>query len=179
MYESILALVADELSLAKSYVGEIDENSSDFEKKMHIVCVLAAYIKRRSNLAVIEERRKTMDVKEIAVSVKESLKYLSDCGVATSLTVVGEGEFPSRRCILLYEFFEECVRRALPTVSGMLVNLSANSEHLSLRVAATDASGSVEECNAKIKENFGTVIFEEEDGVVYQTLTFYTGGEKQ
>lgn len=179
LYESILALVADELSLAKSYVGEIDENSSDFEKKMHIVCVLAAYIKRRSNLAVIEERRKTMDVKEIAVSVKESLKYLSDCGVATSLTVVGEGEFPSRRCILLYEFFEECVRRALPTVSGMLVNLSANSEHLSLRVAATDASGSVEECIAKIKENFGTVIFEEEDGVVYQTLTFYTGGEKQ
>ena len=179
LYESILALVADELSLAKSYVGEIDENSSDFEKKMHIVCVLAAYIKRRSNLAVIEERRKTMDVKEIAVSVKESLKYLSDCGVATSLTVVGEGEFPSRRCILLYEFFEECVRRALPTVSGMLVNLSANSEHLSLRVAATDASGSVEKCIAKIKENFGTVIFEEEDGVVYQTLTFYTGGEKQ
>ena len=32
---------------------------------------------------------------------------------------------------------------------------------------------------AKIKENFGTVVFEEEDGVVYQTLTFYTGGEKQ
>ena len=179
LYESILALVADELSLAKSYVGAIDENSSDFEKKMHIVCVLAAYIKRRSNLAVIEERRKTMDVKEIAVSVKESLKYLSDCGVATSLAVAGEGEFPSKRCILLYEFFEECVRRALPTVSGMLVNLSANSEHLSLRVAATDASGSVEKCIAKIKENFGTVIFEEEDGVVYQTLTFYTGGEKQ
>lgn len=179
LYESILALVADELSLAKSYVGEIDENSSDFEKKMHIVCVLAAYIKRRSNLAVIEERRKTMDVKEIAVSVKESLKYLSDCGVATSLTVVGEGEFPSRRCILLYEFFEECVRRALPTVSGMLVNLSANPERLSLRIAATDASGSVEECIAKIKENLGTVIFEEEDGVVYQTLTFCTGGEKQ
>ena len=179
LYESILALVADELSLAKSYVGEIDENSSDFEKKMHIVCVLAAYIKRRSNLAVIEERRKTMDVKEIAVSVKESLKYLSDCGVATSLTVAGEGEFPSKRCILLYEFFEECVRRALPTVSGMLVNLSANPERLSLRVAATDASGSVEECIAKIKENFGTVIFEEEDGVVYHTLTFYTGGEKQ
>ena len=67
----------------------------------------------------------------------------------------------------------------MPTVSGMLVNLSANSEHLSLRVAATDASGSVEECIAKIKENLGTVIFEEEDGVVYQTLTFYTGGEKQ
>lgn len=179
LYESILALVADELSLAKSYVGEIDENSSDFEKKMHIVCVLAAYIKRRSNLAVIEERRKTMDVKEIAVSVKESLKYLSDCGVATSLAVAGEGEFPSKRCILLYEFFEECVRRALPTVSGMLVNLSANPERLSLRIAATDASGSVEECIAKIKENLGTVIFEEEDGVVYQTLTFCTGGEKQ
>lgn len=179
LYESILALVADELSLAKSYVGEIDENSSDFEKKMHIVCVLAAYIKRRSNLAVIEERRKTMDVKEIAVSVKESLKYLSDCGVATSLAVAGEGEFPSKRCILLYEFFEECVRRALPTVSGMLVNLSANPERLSLRIAATDASGSVEECIAKIKENLGTVIFEEDDGVVYQTLTFCTGGEKQ
>ena len=179
LYETILALVADELSLAKSYVGEIDENSSDFEKKMHIVCVLAAYIKRRSNLAVIEERRKTMDVKEIAVSVKESLKYLSDCGVATSLAVAGEGEFPSKRCILLYEFFEECVRRALPTVSGMLVNLSANPKRLSLRIAATDASGSVEECIAKIKENFGTVVFKEEDGVVYQTLTFYTGGEKQ
>lgn len=179
LYESILSFVADELSLAESYVGEIDENSPDFEEKMRFVCVLAAYIKRRSNLAVIEERRKTMDVKEIAVSVKESLKYLSDCGVATSLIVAGDGEFPSKRCILLYEFFEECVRRALPTVSGMLVNLSANPERLSLRVAATDASGSVEECIAKIKENSGTVIFEEEDGVIYQTLTFCTGGENQ
>ena len=35
------------------------------------------------------------------------------------------------------------------------------------------------ECIAKIKENSGTVIFEEEDGVVYQTLTFCTGGEQQ
>lgn len=177
LYESILSLVADELASAKSYVGEIDENSPDFEEKMRFVCVLAAYIKRRSNLAVIEESHKTMDVKEIAVSVKESLKYLSDCGVTTSLIVAGDGEFPSKRCILLYEFFEECVRRALPTVSGMLVNISANPKRLSLRVATTDASGSVEECIAKIKENSGMVIFEEEDGVVYQTLTFYTGGE--
>lgn len=179
LYESILALVADELSSAKSYLGQIDENSPDFEEKMRLVCVLAAYIKRRSNLAVIEERRKTMDVKEIAVSLNESLRYLSDCGVATSLTVVGEGEFPSRRCILLYEFFEKCVRRALPAVSGILVSLSANSERLSLRVASTDASGSVGRDIANIKENRGATIIEEEDGVLYQTLTFLTGGKER
>jgi len=179
LYEGILALVRDELSLAKSYVGEIDENSPDFERKMRFACVLATYIKRRSNLAVIAERHKSMDVKEIVVSLKESLKYLSDCGVPTALTFVGGGEFPSQRCILLYEFFEECVRLLLPTMSGMLVHLSADPERLSLRIAVTGANGLAKEYMAKTKAKFGSASLKEEDGVLYETLTLCPGGEEK
>lgn len=177
LYESILPLVTNELSLAKSYVGQLEENSPDFAQKMRFVCVLAAYIKRRSNLALIEACSQRMDVKEIVVSLQESLKYLSDCGVLIALTFEGEGTFSSKRCVLLYEFFEAFVRQSLPSLRDLLVHLSANSKHLSLRMASMSAGASDPACMTKIKENFGTVRQEEEDGVVYETMTFETGDE--
>lgn len=138
-----------------------------------------AYIKRRSNLEMLKKRSENIDVNEIALSVKESLGCLADCGITTSFVGNASGEYGAKICIFLYEFFEECIKKALPTLSGVIVKLSAGNGKIALRAVVTDAAGSAKDfMGEEIKKCNGKVTVTAEDDSLYETLTFETGGEK-
>ena len=157
----------------------IDETSADFEKNLRLACVYLAYIKRRSNLEMLRNRSENIDINEIALSVKESLGCLADCGITTSFVGNASGEYDAKICIFLYEFFEECIKKALPTLSGVIVKLSAGNGKIALRAVVTDAAGSAKDfIGGEIKKCNGKVTVAAEDDSLYETLTFETGGEK-
>lgn len=101
-----MATVSDELNFVQNLVAEIDENSEDFEQNLRGACVRLAYVKRRSNLEFIKDVGEDMDVNEIALSLKESLGYLSDCGVTTMFVGNASGEYDGRICTLAYDFLK-------------------------------------------------------------------------
>ena len=65
-------------------------NGTEYIDKMRFACVLAAYVKRRSNLVMLAEKQENIDVGELSLAIKESLDYLSldgaectfDCAVS-------------------------------------------------------------------------------------------------
>ena len=175
--DRIMATVSDELNFVQNLVSEIDENSDYFEQNLRGACVRLAYVKRRSNLEFIKDGCEDMDVNEIALSLKESLGYLSDCGVTTMFVGNASGEYDGRICTLAYDFFEECIERALPTLTDVIVKLSSNEQTLSVRVVT---SGAQKDCadfeKEQIAEFGGYIDVKREDDCVYQTLTFKTGG---
>lgn len=177
LYDRIMATVSDELNFVQNLVAEIDENSDYFEQNLRGACVRLAYVKRRSNLEFIKDVGEDMDVNEIALSLKESLGYLSDCGVATMFVGNASGEYDGRICTLAYDFFEECIERALPTLTDVIVKLSSNEQTLSVRVVT---SGAQKDCadfeKEQIAEFGGYIDVKREDDCVYQTLTFKIGG---
>ena len=104
---------------------------------------------------------------------------LADCGITTSFVGNASGEYDAKICIFLYEFFEECIKKALPTLSGVIVKLSAGNGKIALRAVVTDAAGSAKDfMGEEIKKCNGKVTVTAEDDSLYETLTFETGGEK-
>ena len=67
-------------------------NGTEYIDKMRFACVLAAYIKRRSNLVILAEKQENIDVGELSLAIKESLGFLSltgaectfDCAVSAT-----------------------------------------------------------------------------------------------
>ncbi len=179
LYSKIFEIVSASLSEVNALVDGIDETSADYEKNLRLACVYLAYIKRRSNLEMLKNRSENIDVNEIALSVKESLGCLADCGITTSFVGNASGEYGAKICIFLYEFFEECIKKALPTLSGVIVKLSAGNGKIALRAVVTDAADSVKDFfDDEIKKCNGKVTVAAEDDSLYETLTFETGGEK-
>ena len=90
------------------------------------------------------------------------------------------GECDARQGILMYEFLQECIRRALPTLSGAIVKLSSSKGKVSLRVVTTDAADSAKDFSGgEIERLNGKITVVAEDECLYQTLTFAQGGAEK
>ena len=109
-------------------------DAEDFSRRLGMACVLCAYVKRSSNLMLLAEREERADAKELALCLRESLDYLSACGVLCSLTEEGEGRIPLDGIRNAYAFFEETIESVLPDLSALVVNLSVERETITLRL---------------------------------------------
>lgn len=138
------------------------------------VCILGAYVKRRGNLALICEREPLVSVDELAYCIRESLSYLSAYGVACALHHEGEGEAGGGSLQAAYDFFEDCVEAALPTLSAMMVRVACG-EVLSIRLMLEDAAGLPEMSGYAAA---GRLQEEREDDGWCLTLALDRGGER-
>lgn len=77
------------------------------------MCVIGAFVKRRSNLALICEGERSVSIDELTYCIRESLEYLEGCGVVCALTS-STGGIKTDGTVLqtAYDFFEDCVETA-------------------------------------------------------------------
>lgn len=179
LYNKIFNLVSSSLGDVNELVESIDETSKDYEKKMRLACVYLSYIKRRSNLEMIANQSEIIDINEIVLSVKESLGYLIDYGIVATYVGNVRGKCDAKIGILLYEFFELCIKNSMPTLSSLIVNFSSKKEKISIRMIMEDAKDSIKDfLNEEIRIFNGKITITKEDNCLYQTLTFEEGGAK-
>ncbi len=180
LYSKIFDIASESLDEINAYIGSIDESLENYETNLRAACVYLAYIKRRSNLEIIASQSESIDLNEIALSVKESLACLSDCGISVSFVGGASGTCGARQGILLYEFFQECIRRAMPTLSGVIVKLSSSKGGISLRAVTTDCADSAKDfSDGEIERLGGKITIVAEDECLYQTLKFGQGGAEK
>ena len=104
------------------------------------VCLLGAYVKRRVNLALICDKKMVVPVDELAHCIRESLTYLTQYGAVCALHQEGRGSVSSREAQTAYDFFEDCLEAALPSLSALMVRLECG-ERFSIRLMLEDAAG--------------------------------------
>ena len=136
------------------------------------VCLLGAYVKRRINLALICDKETVVPVDELAHCIRESLTYLTQYGAVCALHQEGKGGVNSRDAQTAYDFFEDCLEAALPSLSALMVRVECG-ERFSVRLMMEDAAGlpHVDKYRA-----LGKLTIDDADGALCATLSPDWGG---
>ena len=79
LYDSISLLVKPQLEK----ISRLIDAEGDFRKNMAHICILNCYVKRRSNLALLKDRRPAFSSEELYLSLKESSEYIKLYGGVT------------------------------------------------------------------------------------------------
>ena len=137
------------------------------------VCLLGAYVKRRVNLALICDKKAAVLADELAHCIRESLTYLTQYGAVCTLHQDGRGDVNSRDVQTDYDFFEDCLETALPTLSALMVRVECG-ERFSVRLMLEDAAGLP---NVDKYRTLGKLTIDDADGELCATLSFDRGGE--
>ena len=150
-------------------------NSTEYTDKMRFACVLAAYIKRRSNLVILAEKQENIDVGELSLAIKESLGFLSLTGAECTFDCAVSGKIYGKNAGIFYDFFEACIANYEGLPSAVIVRLSRRGDNLVFRI---ECDNKAEEILEKIKSKFGkyNVTIQTDDEEVYYSLTLPEGG---
>ena len=161
------------LSLVQPQLLAINRLLSDksAQSLMHI-CILGAYVKRRVNLALICDKKMVVPVDELAHCIRESLIYLTQYGAVCALHQEGKGSVRSCDAQTAYDFFEDCLEAALPSLSALMVRLECG-ERFSIRLMLEDAAGLP---NVDQYRTLGKLTIDDADGALCATLSPCWGG---
>ena len=163
------------LSLVQPQLLAINRLLSDKSaQSLKHICILGAYVKRRVNLALICDKKMVVPVDELAHCIRESLTYLTQYGAVCALHQEGRGSVSSREAQTAYDFFEDCLEAALPSLSALMVRLECG-ERFSIRLMLEDAAGLP---NVDQYRTLGKLIIDDADGALCATLSFDRGGER-
>lgn len=161
--------------ILKPQLNHMDEMLASGQKQdLQLVCILGAYIKRRGNLALICEKGALISVEELAYCIRESLIYLNAYGVVCAFHQEGKGKTSGARLQAAYDFFEDCVEAALPTLSAMMIRVEC-SKVFSIRLMIEDAASLPD--LGKYAEA-GQLTADQADSGWCLTLAFSEGGER-
>jgi len=115
-----------------------------------------------------------LDVEELALSIKESLNYLSLIGVECSLDFHIKGKMDGVTLGRLYDFFEICVANEYDLPSAIMVHVSKKEENTMILI---ESDMNTKNVIKRIKERFPTCsIIENEGEAIYYTLIMSKGG---
>ena len=163
------------LSLVQPQLLAINRLLSDKSaQSLKHICILGAYVKRRVNLALICDKKMVVPVDELAHCIRESLTYLTQYGAVCALHQEGRGSVRSCDAQTAYDFFEDCLEAALPSLSALMVRLECG-ERFSIRLMLEDAAGLP---NVDQYRTLGKLTIDDADGALCATLSFDRGGER-
>ena len=163
------------LSLVQPQLLAINRLLSDKSaQSLKHICILGAYVKRRVNLALICDKKMVVPVDELSHCIRESLTYLTQYGAVCARHQEGRGSVSSREAQTAYDFFEDCLEAALPSLSALMVRLECG-ERFSIRLMLEDAAGLP---NVDQYRMLGKLTIDDADGALCATLSFDRGGER-
>ena len=179
LYAKTEEVTREELKRLDVLLSEVYRNQqlsgAEYAGKMRFACILAAYIKRRSNLVMLAEKQENIDAGELLLAIKESLEYLSLTGAECTFDCAVSGKIHGKNAGIFYDFFEACIANYNELPSAVIVRLFRRGDNLVLRM---ECDNGTEEILKKVKSKFAeyNVTIEMDDAEVYYSLTLSEGG---
>lgn len=174
VYDRIAGIVSRQIAK----IDEILNNEeTDYVGRFKKLAVYNAYIKRRSNMELLNESEKIFSVSEIVTAIAESAEYIKLNDIEVMFSSFATGKVPADIVILTYDFFEEIAEIILEEAKMMSVVLANKEDILSLRVvinyvklpfSETWKEHEVQACGGKI-----SITTDEEDTII--ALSFEKG----
>lgn len=134
LYEKVETYTKDEINKLNNLLLLKTINEEDFINKMRFACVLAAYIKRRSNLILLSKKDQLMDIDELELSINESISYLSLSNIECFLDCKLKGKINSDILGTIYDFFEMCVVIDPYLQASFLVHLYQKEKNIIIKI---------------------------------------------
>ena len=104
------------------------------EERLREICILGAYIKRRSNMILLSENQPYVSAAELAYCLTESMNNLEAAGADCALRTECSGSLPIETALAVYDFFEAVAEQALPELGAALVHLTVREGEAALQM---------------------------------------------
>lgn len=172
LYNYISYIVNSEQNEIKSILNNITDDN--FVTEMKKACLIGVYIKRRSNLAIIEEKKEKINLLELFYFIKEQQDYLKDFSIVSSVALNLEKEIAKEKIELMFAFYEACIINAFPTLETCFVTIDASNNEESIRIALENPYKLIEKKwkRVELKELDGVVSIINQDDTIYLTLKY-------
>lgn len=168
LYDSISDFVRPKLEK----IAMLIEDDGDFRTNMAHICILNCYVKRRSNLALLKDRKSSFSSEELYLSLKESAEYIKLHG-GSSAVFCDKNEIVSADVIMVcFDLWQYVVEEILPERCMVTAGISFDNDTVKFRISAeTEKSlGCPEAIYDEVTRLDGLLSVITEDGVVYLTL---------
>ena len=173
LMDEMIALVQPQLLQINRLLEEENAQALNVQN-LKQVCLLGAYVKRRVNLALICDKKAVVRADELTHCLRESLTYLTQYGAVCALHQEGTASVCSCHAQSAYDFFEDCLEAALPSLSALMVRVECG-RRFSIRLMMEDAAGLPNVDKYKV---LGKITIDDADGALCATLAFDLGGER-
>ena len=109
-------------------------SEAEMTERMAMICVLCAYIKRRSNLFLMSERFSEISVRELEYALAELLDNIRLTGTVCASDFKCSGQCEADLLIALFDACEDAVSRLIFHMDALLLKLTADSDGIYLRI---------------------------------------------
>lgn len=109
----------------KKLTQELNEavpGTADFKKKIALVCVLNAYVKRKTNLLLLAAANDVLNKNELFLALQESADYLTLAGLQTTVQKPEEKQVSSDVILALYDAFEAIAEQLQGKAPSLMVS---------------------------------------------------------
>ncbi len=131
LYDKMASSVGTQLEMMRDLLDQTEEIMKDAEASedaqarakaeqaidwnMQRASLLAAYIKRHSNLLLLSQQGK-VQAEELYLATAEVLEYVRMCGIRAYAECIGNGAFEGKLILLAGEFLETVIECSLPVL---------------------------------------------------------------
>mgnify|MGYP002558510492 FL=1 len=136
LYDSIRSEIHPKLSQLETLLEQMDVDS--IEGWMQI-CVLGTDIKRRSNLILLGEESGQIPVRELELSLQESMENLKLCRVPGNMICRGAGYIDKENAVRLYDAAEWLLEQVWKTIRAFIITVAIqdNAGYVAFNVDGT------------------------------------------
>ncbi len=133
IYDRITRIMRPQL---KRINALLDRGDIPFDQKMRPITLMSTYIKRRSNMELLEKDG-LLPVNELYMALLEGTEALRLCGIQAACVSQAQGRFPASVITAAYEQIESVIEDCFETLSGLVVSLETEEGRLSVRMLLT------------------------------------------
>ena len=123
LYDRMNASLAPQTELIRKLVAQAEQSEEKWKENMLWVCVIGAYIKRKTNLMLIADKSESASLSELYLAYKESLSYLSKAGVDCEIHTASDIPFASGTLLYAYDEFEALIEKKMPDISRVKIDI--------------------------------------------------------
>ena len=178
LYDRIAESIRPQLEKVEAILDTLPEEEAAFRRRMKTAAVYGAYIKRYSNLLLIAGSGSRIDIEELALALAELLEYVKLLDVVCDVHVSSGYMLEPSLALLIYGLTESLLETALPTLTAVMVRVSANDRELRYYAELSAEALFVEKRFYEQAKALGaTLETEYSDGCYFVNLVALAGGD--
>lgn len=172
LYDAIYLLVRPHLEK----ISRLIDADGDFDKNMAHICILNCYVKRRSNLALLKDRKSSFSSEELYLSLKESAEYIKLYGGICDVYTDKGTDMPADVLLMCFDLWQGVLEDILPDLYALTAKISFSNNTFTFRITADTNKKlpSAEKFYSESEKLGGTLCVVKEDETAF--ITFKVGG---
>ena len=166
LYDMMEIQTSKQVTLLRNCLTEIQkaESTDAARRLLGQAIILGTYIKRRNNLIFVSTRRGTISAQELRLCFNESVENLNLYGMECAVSINGDGRFPMKQAMQIYDLFEAVVETGIKSIRSLLFSIEINAFiEVNVCVSCTESL-------CRLKEQFpGIECTQDDDDLQYIT----------